>query len=239
MTNKRNRFVISLSLLVLLTGCMYPEERDPGNQIPPGQMVEQVQQAIDRYYEEEHILPIQTKPKDTPIFEKYVIQFQKLVPKYLPSPPPNVFEEGGSYYYVLVNAEENPTVKLLDLKVTSRVADVQSRVNVYVRTKGNLPVKEEIGSGYYSIDFDALKLEEQTVKSVYSGEYLPLIMNRDGQIGVDYRIDLYRLLGQMEQLPEKGTDIRKILVDQSIYVPVKSFPYTIENGEPVLIPEEK
>lgn len=239
MTNKWNWLIIFVSIMVLLSGCMYPEERYLNNQIPPKQMVEQVQQAIDRYYEEEQILPIQTKPKDTPIFEKYVIQFQKMVPKYLPSPPPNVYEEGGSYYYVLVDVEEKPAVKLLDLAVVSRVADVQSRVNVYMQSQGKLPVKNQIGTGFYSIDFDALKMDEQTVKSVYSGEYLPLIMNQNGQVGVDYRIDLFRLLEQTDHHPEKGTDIRKLLVEQSIYVPVKSFPYTVENGEPILMPEEK
>ncbi|MBO8170688.1 MAG: hypothetical protein H0Z33_02235 [Bacillaceae bacterium] len=222
-------------LLLMLSGCMYPEERYAENQIPPDTFVRDVQSAIDRYYQENKLLPIKTKPADTPVFEKYVIEFNRLVPRYLASVPPNVFEKGGPYYYVLINIEEKPTVKLLDLRVTSKVADVQQRVDVFLAAQGHLPIKDLIGPGYYAIDYEALKSDPVYVRSVYSGAQLPLIMNASGKVGVDYRIDLAGRLEKTDLPLTPGEDIRYLLTRDSMFVPVKSFPYTIDQGEPVFM----
>jgi hypothetical protein len=75
------------------------------------------------------------------------------------------------------------------------------------------------------------------VESPYSGQYLPLIVNQRGQAGIDYRIDLYQVLQKKGEVAIKeGDDIRFLLTEESPFVPAHSFPYTLKDGEPVLIP---
>src|SRR5699024_7925410 len=71
------------------------------------------------------------------------------------------------------------------------------------------------------------------VVSPYSKENLPIIMDRDGELYIDYRIDLYNALNEYDHNYKNGDDIRYILAENTPFVPVYSLPYTVENGEPV------
>lgn len=223
--------VCGVALLFILSGCMYPNERRPQYQIPPETLVNEVQKAIDLYYEKEKVLPIFNSELSTPIYEKYIIDFRKMVPDYLSGPPANVFELGGSYYYVLIDVETNPTVKLLDLRVSSKVGEVQNKVNQYKRAKGSLPIKEVLQDKYYSIDYDLLKIDPQQAPSVYSHDFLPLVMDATGTVGVDYRIELMRRVQEAKGEVPEGRDIRYLLTEQSLNVPIKSFPMVMKDGE--------
>jgi hypothetical protein len=66
---------------------------------------------------------------------------------------------------------------------------------------------------------------------VYSGGYLGLIMNEEGKVGVNYGPDIVQFLANHGIEPEPGRDLREYLVERTPFVPVKSFPYVLRNGE--------
>ena len=68
--------------------------------------------------------------------------------------------------------------------------------------------------------------------SPYSGKGLPFVINEQGEIYVDYRIDLYEALKKMKGNLRRE-DIRNILSKDSPFVPAYSLPYTVKNGEPI------
>ena len=84
--SKKLHKMLGLSVVLsvfLLSGCMFPEENLQQNQIPYEDQVESVQNAVLEYRKDHggQLLPIKTKDQDTPYYMKYVIDFQKLVPK--------------------------------------------------------------------------------------------------------------------------------------------------------------
>ena len=73
--------------------------------------------------------------------------------------------------------------------------------------------------------------------SPYSQKKLPIIMNENGELFIDYRIDLYEALQEYDHSYENGDDIRFILAENTPFLPAYSLPYTIEDGEPVFMYE--
>src|SRR5690554_5013672 len=114
MMNRQIKFYFTLLLVIaVLSGCMYPEENLAQNQIPYEEQVSSVQNAVLKFQEDNNgILPIKTKDAETPIYQKYLIDFNRIVPRYLPEVPGNAFEAGGIFQYVLIDVETDPTVKL-------------------------------------------------------------------------------------------------------------------------------
>ncbi len=234
---RKSLTVITLIVITstLLSGCLYPKERRAENQVPHTYYVESTQKAVEQFQADSSVLPIVTKPLDTPIFEKYEIDFARLMPKYLPDAPANAFEKGGIYKYTLIDVETKPTVRLIHLGNVSLVADVQMAVNRYKANYDKLPVKQDIGHGYYAIDFKAIAMKDTQITSPFSNSFLPLIMNNKGEVGIDYSLDLAQLIKKPEVTIPAKSDPRYVLARESMFVPIKSFPYGIENGEPVLL----
>lgn len=231
--------VVMLSC-ILLSGCLYPEDKLQKNTIPYNDQIQTVQSAIEQYQQDTNgLLPIKTRDMSTPIYQKYPIDFSVLTPKYMAEPPGTAYESGGIYQYVLVNVEENPTVKLIDLRVADEIHELTIKLNVYRQANGYPPFKDVITDYIYTLDYEKLGYKEDPmVESPYTGEYLPLVIDQNAQIYVDYRIDLNQALKEHENTFKPGDDIRDILVDQYHFVPAYSLPYTIdENGEPVFQPE--
>ncbi len=231
--------VVMLSC-ILLSGCLYPEDKLQKNTIPYNDQIQTVQSAIEQYQQDTNgLLPIKTRDMSTPIYQKYPIDFSVLTPKYMAEPPGTAYESGGIYQYVLVNVEENPTVKLIDLRVADEIHELTVKLNVYRQANGYPPFKDVITDSIYTLDYEKLGYKEDPmVESPYTGEYLPLVIDQNAQIYVDYRIDLNQALKEHENTFKPGDDIRDILVDQYHFVPAYSLPYTIdENGEPVFQPE--
>lgn len=230
------RICISLMFIVLLTACLYPEERKLQNQIPYEDQLSAVQKAVDSYIQDHQVLPIMNRDADTPIYQKYPIDFNKLIPRYMQEPPGNAYESGGIYQYVLVNVEEKPTVKLIDLRIVEAVRDYQFQINRYKREHKFLPFKKVINKQLFQLNHEALGYESiPQVRSPITGNNLPFIVNGQGEIFVDYSQDLYQLLqkyGDEYNFQEGQDDIRQIIVDHSPFVPVFSVPYTVKNGEP-------
>ncbi|MDE5411936.1 hypothetical protein [Alkalihalobacterium chitinilyticum] len=221
--------------VLLLTGCLYPSEQRVENQVPYPDQLLSVQQAVTQFKEDTGVLPIKNRDIDTPIYQKYPVDFRQLVPRYLQNPPGNSFESGGLYQYVLVNVEDEVEVKLLDLSVMREIQRLQGQLNQYMRKNDLAPIDEMLDTGLFSLQFEKLNYKEPpTVRTPYFGNYLPLLIDNSGQILIDYRMDINMALQEFEHSYTYGDDVRDILVENSPFVPAFSIPYTIdEQGDPV------
>jgi hypothetical protein len=218
----------------ILSGCMYPEEKLSQNQIPYETQVKAVQDAVETYQKDNNgLLPIKTRDQDTPIYQKYPIDFRKLSPQYLAEIPGNAFENGGIFQYVLTNVEENPQVKIFDLRLAEQIRELKIRIEA----QGYPPFKEEVASNVYTLNYKELGYDgEVYVNSPYSNKNLPLVINGDGDIFVDYSMDLFEQIETSDKELEPGVDIRNLLVEDTFFVPAYSLPYTVDkNNEPVFM----
>ncbi len=223
---------VFMAAALLLSGCLYPQERKVENTVPYEDQIEAVQTAVDKYREANGgLLPIKTRDMETPIYSKYPIEFSKLEPRFLSTPPGNAFENGGVFQYVLIDVETNPTVKVFDLRIAERIREVKMRI----RTQGYPPFKENIAKDVYTLDFQKLGYKgDQYIVSPYTNNNLPLVITTDGELFVDYASDIYLAMQAGKHTFQPGDDIRSILTEESVVVPAYSFPYTIdENNEPV------
>lgn len=234
-----------LGLMILttffLSGCLYPEERLARNQTPNQVQLESVQSAVDQYIEKKPMnLPIKTRDQDVPTFRKYPIDFERLKQeRIITESPGNSFERGGVYQYVIIHPEENATVKVIDLRTIQEVRDVNMRLTAYRNEHRYPPFKDEIADGVYTIKHKAIGLDDPpTVISPYSGNPLPIVMDVDGKLYIDYRKDLYNALQEHEHDYENGDDIRYLLADHSAVVPAYSLPYTVKDDEPVFLKQD-
>lgn len=238
---KRLLFTLLPLILLSLTGCMYPNSELQKNKIPNQQQLEMVQGAVDSYQEKKSgLLPIKTKAQDTPIFQKYPIEFGKLKQMNLMGDLPGTsFENGGYYQYVIIDPENDPTVKVLDLRTTEAVRSLQVKVKFYSENNQYPPLGDFIAQGVYELDHEKLGMEEPPlVDSPYSDQQLPVYLDEQGKVYIDYRKDLYTYLRNEDHQYETGEDIRYLLTDFTPFVPAYSKPYTVEDGEPVFMKEE-
>lgn len=227
-------FKLSMFIMVpiLLSGCLYPQEKKTENQIPYEDQIQSVQLAVDTFKESsDGLLPIKNKDMDTPLYLKYPIDFLKLIPQYLSSSPGNAYENGGIYQYVLVDVETNPTVKVVDLRMADKIREIKTRI----KAQGYPPFKDTIAKNIYSLDYAKIGYKtEPYVISPYTNNNLPLVITSEGEIYVDYSSDLFISLQENDYNFKQGEDIRSILSDQSPILPAYSLPYTIDkNNEPV------
>lgn len=227
-------FLPVILVLFTLTGCMYPEEKLVQNQIPYKDQLDSVQSAVNQFQEANGgLLPIKTKDAETPIYQKYPIDFKKIVPRFLSETPGNAYENGGLFQYVLVDVESNPVVKLLDLRMAETIREIKMRINA----SGYPPYKEKIAENIYTLDFKKIGYKEEPVAvSPYTNQNLHFIIATDGEIYIDYRSDLYQAIKSSKHELKEGEDIRHILVNESMFVPAYSLPYTIDkNKEPIFL----
>ncbi|MDN7241117.1 hypothetical protein QWY14_04910 [Planococcus sp. N028] len=226
-------FIVMLTCLMLLSGCMYPESERAENQTPYEEQMINVQNAVNQYRGASgNLLPIKTRDMDVDQYIKYPIDFSKIVPAHMAEVPPNAFEAGGIFQYVLMDVEENPTVKLVDLRIAEAIRTVNIRKSA---NGGKMPISEIVAENVYKFNHEAMGMsEEPTVVSPYSGRNLPLVTTGQGDIYVDYSMDLYSAIQEYDGELKEGEDIRFLLYEKNPVVPAYSLPYTIdENQEPV------
>ncbi|WP_144511329.1 hypothetical protein [Bacillus sp. FJAT-22090] len=225
--------VLTMGIL-LLAGCSYKSGYEPENLLPYEDQLNAVQNAVNSFKEDSSgLLPIKTRDMDTDQYIKYPIDFKKIVPTYMGKVPANSYEAGGIYQYVLMDVEENPTVKLVDLRLAEAIRDINYRKGI----NGYGPVAEIITEGVYKLDYKKMGYKsELTVQSPYSDTLLPLVATGDGKVYVDYSIELNRLLQKSDTSVKPGEDIRFLLTDNFAIVPAYSLPYTVdENNEPIFM----
>lgn len=234
MKMKKTSALILLAICtLLLSGCMIPEGELEASQTPYEEQIVSVQSAIQQYREASGgLLPIKTRDMDVDQFIKYPIDFSKIVPAYMAEIPSNAFETGGIFQYVLMDVEEDPTVKLVDLRLAEAIRTINVRKSA---NGGKAPIEEIIADNVYKLNYSAMGFsEEQTVVSPYSGRNLPFVVTGKGDVYVDYSIDLFTAIQEYEGTLEIGQDIRFLLYENSPIVPAYSLPYTIDkNNEPV------
>ncbi|MFD1413868.1 hypothetical protein [Oceanobacillus jeddahense] len=234
-------YLLAVSFVfLLLSGCMYPQSERTENQISNEEQLAIVQQAVEDYREgEDGLVPIQTKDSDTHIYEKYLIDFKQMQEKgYLSELPGNSFEEGGVYQYTIVNPEDDLQVRLIDLQTTEQLRSVNVRLDVYRQEHTYPAYGQQITDQIYTVDHEKLGLDEPpTVKSPFSQADLPIVMDLDGKLYIDYSYDLNQALEESDNY-EEGEDVRHLLVDNTPFVPAYSMPYTVEDGQAVFMEEE-
>lgn len=222
-------------LMFFLTGCMYPENKLVQNEVPYQDQIQSVQAAITQFQEDKGgILPIKNSEETTPLYQKYLIDFKRMVPEYLAEPPGNAFESGGVFQYVIVNADTDPTVKIFDL----RIADTLSEINLRIKMQGYPPYKEKVAENVYTLDFEKLGYEEPPyVISPYTKQNLSFVINGNAEVFVDYRNDLYEVMRKGGHRYLNGEDIRDLLLKDSPFVPAYSLPYTVDENtnEPIFL----
>lgn len=231
---KRWNFLTLLAMtVVLLAGCMYPEEQKIANQIPDVDQLAAVQRAVEEFRTETGVLPIKTRDMDTDIYIKYLIDFEKLVPKYMASTPANSYEKGGIFQYIIWDPEERAVVKLVDLRTPERMREI----NIRSTTKAYPQFGTQVADFVYNVNFENLGYKEPIlIDSPYSNNKLPLVMSSEGRVYVDYSIDLYRFIQENDLDIKPGEDIRDYLAEAYPVVPAYSLPYTVdENNEPVFM----
>lgn len=231
---KWHLFVLLVISAMVLSGCLYPEEKLVQNQVPDVDQLASVQRAVDQYRQDTGgLVPIKTRDQDTDLFIKYLIDFEKIVPKYLSKSPGNAYEQGGIFQYIIWDPENTAEVKLVDLRGAEKIREVNMRKigTKYVATK------EQLADNVFSIDHEKMSFDEPvTVPSPYTGVQLPIVMTGDGELYIDYSIDLYKVLQEEKPNVKPGEDIRHILFDNNPIVPAYSLPYTVnEKNEPVFM----
>lgn len=234
--NKGMRFFLFWMITsVFLTGCAYPKDKLAQNQTPYQDQVTSVQAAVDQFQEDNGgILPIKTNENDTPIYQKYLIDFKKIAPKYMAEPPGNAYESGGIFQYVLIDVETNPTVKIFDLRIAETIRDI----NLRMKMQKYPPYKEQLSRNVFTLDFTKLGFKEDPVAtSPYTNQDLPFVITGDGEVYIDYQKDLYQILQKEQPKLEAGEDIREILYEDSLFVPAYSLPYTLDpkTNEPIFL----
>lgn len=238
---KNTSIWISIMIIpLLLSGCLYPESELAKNQTPNEDQLQTVQKAVEQYKETTGgLVPIQTRPSDTPIFQKYLVDFTALKENnILAETPGNAFENGGVYQYTLITPDEDPQVKLIDLQVTEALRNVNVQLNIFREKHIYPPFGKEIEENIFTVDYEALGMDEPpTIRSPYSHENLPIVMDINGELFIDYRIDLQQALNEFDHDFEEGDDIRYLLAENTPFVPAYSFPYTLKEEEPVFSPD--
>jgi hypothetical protein len=236
--NRQWKPVLALAIAMLcLTGCLYPKEMLKENQVALQENILLVQNAIDQYRNKTGVLPIKNSDDTTPIYEKYKIDFKKLKERgFLSNIPSNAFENGGSNIYVLVDPETKATVKLMDLNAFRKTAELQQLVDDYMsRNNSQLPKGAAIAPHFYEIDYAKLHVEPMQVQSVYTRQFqLPFMLHESGRVAVDYSFEIMKLIDKkaLQQKLDPKQDLRQLLVNESYYVPICSYPYYWSNNRP-------
>ena len=228
--------LLGFILIMVLSGCMYPQDELSKNKIPNEDQLLTVQNAVEEFVKDSGgLLPIKTKEADVDIYEKYPIDFSKLTEGgFLSEIPGNAYENGGIYSYTIINAEDSPEVKLIDLQLSEKIRDINVKLDIYRSKNLYPPYGEEVEKGLFTINFEKLKYkEDQYVISPYTQNKLPFIMNTDGQVFIDYRNDFMTIMEENDVDFKDNEDIRHIYHEVSPFVPVYSLPYKVENNEPV------
>ncbi len=222
-----------LFLTMMLTACLYPDDQKVDHQPTNDEQLEEVQQAVHQYKEQNNgLLPIKNRDQDTPVYIKYPIDFNTLKEaNIMGQPPANSYERGGAYSYVIVDPEGEAAVKVSDVRVNQQLRSINYDINLYRNKNLYPPYGDMIFKNYFELDHDSLEEKEPLkVKSPYTRDELDVIINVDGQPLVDYRPDVYKLLEE-QGISEYDGDLRDLLVEEYPMVPSYSPPMVLEDGE--------
>ncbi|MCY8564602.1 hypothetical protein [Bacillus sonorensis] len=235
---KINVLLTFIFTAMFLSGCLYPEERKAQHSAPYEQQLKEVQAAVNEFRKATGgLLPIKTKDMSVPIYQKYPIDFNRLSPRYLAEPPGTSYENGGEYLYVLVDVENKPTVKLIDVKMSEAIRELKLRVEMYKDQHRYPPYQKVVSKNLFMLDYKKLGLKDApAVASPLTGTSLPLLVDQKGEIQVDYRVDLAKLIKKSEKTVKPGEEIQDLIWKETPFVPAFSVKYTVnDKQEPVFL----
>ncbi|RPF55762.1 hypothetical protein [Aquisalibacillus elongatus] len=227
------KLVFIIFITLILSACLYPEERKMENTPTNDEQLEEVQQAVLEYRERHTgLLPIKNSDENTPFYIKYAIDFKTLQDEnILGQPPSNSYENGGQYSYVIIDPEDDTEVKVSDVRVNQDLRSINYEINLYRNKAIVPPYGKKINQDYFEINLDKMNIDEPfTVVSPYSNRELEVIIDHEGQPLVDYRPDVYQMLEE-EDISQYEGDLRELLVEQHPIVPTYSPPMVLEDGE--------
>jgi hypothetical protein len=232
------KFISTLLLIpLLLSGCVYGNQIKQQNAPATGEFMNVVQGAVDQYIERNGVPPIQNKEADTPIYEKYLVDFTKLINyNMISTVPANAFENGGTVIYVLVNIETKPQVKLMDLPSYQQMVELQREVNLYIKNTGQLPKGDAVAEHFYLLAGDKFTKKKTQIQSPYSRQLLNVVIHETGRIAMDYTPELLKAMNKsgLKQTDDTQMDLRSFLVEQAFFVPAWSYPYHWKNDQPMI-----
>ncbi|ANY68852.1 hypothetical protein BBD42_22025 [Paenibacillus sp. BIHB 4019] len=232
---RRAALLATAAVLLALTGCMYPNDRLSQNQGAPKEAVRNVQAAIDEYKADTGVLPIKNSTPETPLYEKFILDFVPLQGKgYLGDIPSAAFEKGGNYYFLITDEETDPKVRLMDLRIYQQINDISSWVQAYsTANAGKLPKGDEAYPGFYYVDYNLLGKKAPAIVSSYSGLTIAAMLDEKGQIYADYGPDLMQAIQKEGETSFAADfDLRRLLVERDVFVPVKAPVYNWVDGQP-------
>ncbi|HIW33127.1 MAG TPA: DUF3939 domain-containing protein, partial [Candidatus Paenibacillus intestinavium] len=91
--------LIVTTLLVVMTGCMYPKPDSSSGVVVSKEAIRNIQGAIEQYITTTGVLPIQNSDSTVGKYEKFRIDFEKLTKgSYIEYIPNSAFESGGNFY---------------------------------------------------------------------------------------------------------------------------------------------
>lgn len=231
------RLSLLLIMTVLLSGCMYQQSMTPNNTAVMKDALYLVQKAVDDYRTATGVLPIKTFTATTPLYEQCIIDFNKLQAQgAIGEVPKSAFESGGSNYFVIINPDTKPEVKLLDIVSLQAANDLQAAVSTYmVNHAGKVPTKKMQESEWYTIDYKALKIDEPSIQSPYSHAPMLALVAKNGRVILDYRSDIAKAMEMVKATnPAASIDLRTYLIQAGFYVPGRSTSYFWRNNAPTL-----
>jgi hypothetical protein len=229
-----------LSLIIiplLLSGCVYGNEIKRQNAPAAGEYISIVQSAVDQYIKRNGVPPIQNKEENTPIYEKYLVDFTKLRNyNMISTVPANSFENGGTAIYVLVNIEIKPQVKLMDLPSYQQMVELQRKVDAFIKKNKTIPKGEAVAEHFYRLAADMLSLKKTPIQSPYSRLPLEIVIHDSGRIAIDYTPEIMKAINKsgVKQSDDPKIDLRAVLVEQAYFVPAWSYPYHWKDNQPTI-----
>lgn len=235
MTKMMKCSLAAVGCFFFLSACGYSGNPEIQQHVYKAQ-IQTVQTAVNEFHKSTGVLPIKTRDQKTPIYQKYPIDFNRLV-HFLPDAPENAYMNGGIFEYVLVNAEKKPTVKVVDLTTVQTVQELQRRLNLFRYKHHYTPIKKVIVPKRYTLNYDKLGYSKPPfVNSPFTGYNLGFVVGTHSKVHIDYRKDLHAFLKKYGGRYKQGKEIRSILVNHSPFVPVDSLPYTINKaGDPIFL----
>ncbi|HZW68618.1 MAG TPA: hypothetical protein VFF20_08455 [Pseudogracilibacillus sp.] len=236
---KRYMAVTICMFVLLLSGCLYPQSELAKNQMPNEEQLALIESAVIQYKEQTNgLVPIKTNSNDVALYEKYVVDFTTLREAQLINEiPATAYENGGFYQYVIITPEDDPRIKLIDLRVTEKIREVYVKLDIYRQKNLYPPFGKQVADGIYEINYEKLGFkEEPVVISPFSRQELPLLITTDGDVIVDYRFDIQMTIDEHDLDVAEDEDLRYILEENYPFVPAYSVAYVLENKEPVFKP---
>lgn len=233
---KKLGLIIGICLIGVLSGCMNPGNEKAQSHVAYQSQLETVQNAVLSYQKATGVLPIKNSEESTPIYKKYRIDFNRIIPQYMGEPPDNAYSKGGYFDYVIIHPEKDLKVKVIDLTLVDKVQDIQRRIQNYRYNNGFSPIGGVITDKRYKINFKDIGFKEpQTVISPYSGQPLGFVMDDNSKVYINYLPDIYDAYKKSKKTFKVGEDLRDLLTENYPYVPSDSLPYTIKNDNVVFL----